>query len=88
MHTGMTLVEVLVGLTVSSLALTIGFGSLAMVRSTGDRTSEALYTSIRGGGDARAVLLEWLAGVDCMLADGADEFRWIDGDVEGWGHPK
>jgi prepilin-type N-terminal cleavage/methylation domain-containing protein len=83
MRDGMTLVEVLVGLTVSSLALTIGFGSLAMVRSTGDRATEALDASIREDA-ARDILMKWLEGVR-LLPEGAAEFRGIDGEVEGWG---
>jgi hypothetical protein len=78
----MNLVEVLVGLTVSGLALTIGFGSLAMVRSTGDRAREALDTSIREDA-ARDILTKWLEGVR-LLPEGAAEFRCIGGEVEGW----
>jgi prepilin-type N-terminal cleavage/methylation domain-containing protein len=83
MRSGMTLIELLVGLTVSSLAMTIGFGSLAMVRSTGDRATGALAESIRDDA-VRDILTKWLDGAR-LLPEGAAEFRGIDGEVEGWG---
>ena len=83
MRSGMTLVELLVGLTVSSLAMTIGFGSLAMVRSTGDRATTALDISIREDA-VRDILTKWLDGAR-LLPEGSAEFRGIDGEVEGWG---
>jgi hypothetical protein len=79
----MTLVELLVGLTVSSLAMTIAFGSLAMVRSTGDRVTGALDISIREAA-VRDILTKWLDGAR-LLPEGSAEFRGIDGEAEGWG---
>lgn len=63
--------------------MTIGFGSLATVRSTGDRATGALAESIRDDAN-RDVLTKWL-DVARLLPAGSAEFRGIDGDVEGWG---
>jgi prepilin-type N-terminal cleavage/methylation domain-containing protein len=79
---GMTLVEVLVGLTVAGVALSMGFGALVVIRDNGERAVQASYAAIAESG-ARQIVLDWLTGVR-LLPDGAAEFRGIDGEFDGW----
>ncbi|MCI0432568.1 MAG: prepilin-type N-terminal cleavage/methylation domain-containing protein [Gemmatimonadetes bacterium] len=80
---GMTLVEVIVGLTVAAAALSMGYAALAALADHGARATQAAGASIAQAG-MRQILVDWLAGVR-LLPDGSSEFRGIDGEVSGWG---
>ena len=57
---GFTLVELLVALTVSGLALTAGFGALAFVQDRGEQAEAAARASV-GGATQRALLMDWIS---------------------------
>jgi prepilin-type N-terminal cleavage/methylation domain-containing protein len=80
---GMTLLEVLVGLTVASVALALGFGALTALSDNGDRARMAAEAAITDAAK-RAVLSDWLTQAR-LRPDGGGEFRGIDGVLEDHG---
>jgi prepilin-type N-terminal cleavage/methylation domain-containing protein len=81
-RSGFTLVEVLVGLTVSSLALTAAFAALSFI---GDRSRAAEAASVTAleGAVARDMLVSWLAGARFRAANRAGEFQGLDAEENG-----
>jgi hypothetical protein len=79
----MTLVEVLVGMTVASAALAMGFGALAALRDNATRADDAARLGAVSGG-VRATLFDWLSFAR-VRPEGSTEFRGIDGTVDGFG---
>jgi prepilin-type N-terminal cleavage/methylation domain-containing protein len=79
---GFTLVEVLVGLTVSALALAAAFTALAFV---GDRSRAAETAAVAAleGAVAREMLVEWLAGARLRASNQAGEFQGLDAEENG-----
>jgi prepilin-type N-terminal cleavage/methylation domain-containing protein len=78
---GFTLVEVLVGLTVASLALLAGMGALGFVA---DRSHDAEDTTLAAvsGATQRALLVEWLAGARYRAPTG-EQFEGIQDERGG-----
>jgi len=77
---GMTLLEVLVGLTVASVALALGFGALTALSDNGDRARTAADVAIADAAK-RELLLDWLTQAR-LTPEGSAEFRGIDGETE------
>jgi prepilin-type N-terminal cleavage/methylation domain-containing protein len=78
---GFTLVELLVGLTVASLALAAGFATLAMVRDRGEQAQAAARVAV-GGAAQRALLMDWLASARFRVQQG-QQFEGVDREMEG-----
>jgi prepilin-type N-terminal cleavage/methylation domain-containing protein len=79
---GFTLMEVLVGLVVASLALAAGFGALVFV---GDRSRHAEQAAVAAleAGAVRALLADWLGGARLIFGD--YRFFGQDGETLGQG---
>jgi prepilin-type N-terminal cleavage/methylation domain-containing protein len=77
MRRGFTLVEVLVGLVVASIALTAGFTTLAFVGERSRHAEEAAVAAIEGAGP-RALLVDWIAGARLRHRD--ERFQGIPGE--------
>lgn len=76
----MTLLELIVGLTITGMAITAGYGALATLITNGDRAGEALDSTLRVAGERRQ-LNQWLAGAR-LLIEGGPTFRGLDGTDE------
>jgi len=74
----MTLLELIVGLTVTALALTAGFGALGMV---GDRRArlEASMNAVARAATVRADIAAWLGDARLVADEGGPNFRGLDG---------
>jgi len=70
-RSGFTLVEVIVSLTVASLALTAGFATLAFVQDRTDAAEAASRVAIAGAAQ-RATLIEWLESARADAPTGED----------------
>jgi len=75
---GMTLLELVVGLTITGLALSAGFGALAAL---GDRRQRMDVTMDAAAHAAlvRAELVSWLGGAHLLAEEGGPSFRGLDG---------
>ena len=75
---GMTLLELVVGLTITGLALSAGFGALAAL---GDRHQRMDVTMDAAAHAAlvRAELVSWLGGAHLLAEEGGPSFRGLDG---------
>jgi len=75
---GMTLVELLVGITIAGLAISAGYGALAFVTRAGNRE---LLTSIAKQRDAavRQSIEEWLSGARLEPETNGIPFQGVDG---------
>jgi len=78
---GFTLLEVLVGLTVASLALLAGMAALGNVSVRGDHAEAATVAAISGA-TQRALLVDWLSGAQYRSPTGV-EFMGLEQDEEG-----
>lgn len=78
---GMTLLELVVGLTVTGLALTAGFAALG---SLGDRRREGedAMTAVAKAANERQEITAWLTGTHLVADEGGPEFRGLDGTRE------
>ena len=74
----MTLLELIVGLTVTGLALTAGFGALGTV---GDRRArlEASMNAVARAATLRADIAAWLGDARLVADEGGPNFRGLDG---------
>jgi prepilin-type N-terminal cleavage/methylation domain-containing protein len=75
-RSGFTLIELVVGLTVASLALSAGFATLTFVRERGDQTEEAARAGVAGA-TQRALLMDWLENARRRTPAG-EQFEGID----------
>lgn len=75
---GVTLLELIVGLTITALVLTAGFASVAAI---GDRRGqlEAVMDAVAHDANARAELIAWVAGASLLAEEGGPQFRGLDG---------
>lgn len=80
-RSGFTLIEVLVGLTVASLALLAGMSALGFV-SERSAHAEAATISAVGGATQRALLVDWLAGARFRAPTG-EQFEGMQEDLNG-----
>jgi prepilin-type N-terminal cleavage/methylation domain-containing protein len=78
---GFTLIEVIVGLTVASLALAAGFAALGFVQDHSVRAEEVTRVAV-GGAAQRSMLLDWLAGAR-FRAPTSEQFEGIEADEKG-----
>jgi len=78
---GMTLLELVIGITVTGLALSAGFGALAML---GDRRArlDATMDEVAHAATVRADLTRWLGGAHLLAEEGGPNFRGLDGEWE------
>lgn len=79
---GFTLVELLVGLTVSALALTAGFTALAFVGERSRHADQAAAAALEGAA-ARGTLVDWLAGARLRGAGRQERFQGLDAEEHG-----
>jgi prepilin-type N-terminal cleavage/methylation domain-containing protein len=80
-RTGFTLVEVLVGLVVASLALSAGFATLAFVRDRGEHAEGSARVMV-GGATQRELLMDLLANAR-LRAPGGEQFEGVDQEENG-----
>jgi prepilin-type N-terminal cleavage/methylation domain-containing protein len=75
---GMTLLELVVGLTVTGLVMTAGFGALQVL---GDRRvhAEAAMNAVTRAANERAEIESWVAGARLVAEEGGPDFRGLDG---------
>lgn len=78
---GFTLLELMIGLTVAAIALSIGAVALGTVR---DRSThaEAVVDEVMSGATQRALLVEWLAGARFRAVTG-EQFEGMQNDEGG-----
>jgi len=77
----MTLLELIVGLTVTGLALTAGFGALGMLGERRERLEAAMNTVARAA-TLRAAIVAWLGDARLVAEEGGPSFRGLDGAKE------
>jgi len=70
---GFTLIEVIVALTVASLALGAGFAALGIVRDRGGHAEEAARVALAGA-TQRALLMDWLSNAR-LQAPAGEQFQ-------------
>jgi prepilin-type N-terminal cleavage/methylation domain-containing protein len=80
-RSGFTLVELLVGLTVASLALSAGFATLAFVRERGQH-AETMGRVAVAGATQRALLMDWLSSARFRASTG-QQFEGVDQEEDG-----
>lgn len=75
---GMTLLELVIGITVTGLALSAGFGAFAML---GDRRArlEAAMDEVAHAATVRSDITRWLGGAHLLAEEGGPSFRGLDG---------
>ena len=78
---GFTLVEVMVGLTVASLALLAGMSALGFVSDRSRHAEDATLAAV-GGATQRALLYDWLAGARFRASTG-EHFEGLPDDRGG-----
>jgi prepilin-type N-terminal cleavage/methylation domain-containing protein len=78
---GFTLVEVLVGLAVGSLALLAGMSALGFISERSRAAEEAALIAI-GGATQRALLVDWLGGARYRAATG-EQFEGLQQEEDG-----
>ena len=76
-RSGFTLVEVIVGMTVASLALAAGFAALGFVQDRSTRAEEVTRVAV-GGAAQRSMLVDWLAGAR-LRATTNEQFEGMEG---------
>lgn len=80
-RSGMTLIELLVGLAITGMILAAGYGAFAAAVDHRHRAAGAAEDVVRAAA-IRATLVSWLAGARLTADEGGPEFRGIDG-VQG-----
>lgn len=80
---GMTLMELVVGLTVTGIALSAGYAAFASVVDHRTRAAEAAHAATTEYA-IRATLESWLAGARVGVEPGGPQFRGLDGVHEGY----
>lgn len=75
---GMTLLELVIGITITGLALSAGFGALAAL---GDRRRQmdAAMDVVTHAATLRADLASWMGGAHLLAEEGGPNFRGLDG---------
>lgn len=81
---GMTLLEVIVGLAITGIAVSAGYGALASVLDQRDRAEQILSASLQAA-NIRRELRQWLAGARLTIEEDGPGFRGLDGVWEGGG---
>jgi prepilin-type N-terminal cleavage/methylation domain-containing protein len=78
---GFTLLELLVGLTVASMALAVGVAALGIVRDRAVHAEEATVRAVAGA-TQRNMIVDWLAGAR-MRAPTGEQFEGMQQDQGG-----
>jgi len=79
---GFTLIELIVGLTVSALALTAGFAALSFVADRATQAETATVTALEGVA-ARELLVDWLTGARLQAPGNTGSFQGSDNEALG-----
>lgn len=80
-RSGVTLIELLVAITVTGMALGAGYGALSwmtLARTNAERTTDAVWRAAA----VRRTITTWLAGATLALSPDAADFRGVDGERE------
>lgn len=86
-RSGMTLMELVVGLTISGLVLSVGYAAFHSVLDHRERADEVTGALARAA-TQRRTLVSWLAGARLTVEEGGPEFRGLDGvEGEAWRMP-
>jgi len=75
---GLTLIELVVALTISSLAMAAGYGALGAIVDHRRRVEEASAAVARAAAE-RGLVESWLAGAHLTVEEGGPAFRGLDG---------
>lgn len=75
---GMTLLELVVGVTVTGLAFSAGFGALGVLGDRRERL-EASMNAAASAATVRADIIAWLADCRLVAEEGGPNFRGLDG---------
>jgi prepilin-type N-terminal cleavage/methylation domain-containing protein len=75
---GMTLLELVVGLTITGIALAAGYAALSSALDHRQRATEVTGAVARAAA-VRRTLVSWLSGARLTVDEGGPEFRGIDG---------
>ena len=78
---GMTLLELIVGLTVTGMAASAGVAALATLGDRRHQADDAVATIARTAGQ-REEIASWIAGARLVAEEGGPQFRGLDG-VQG-----
>jgi len=78
MRRGMTLLELIVGLTVTALVLTAGFAAATAI-GDGRGQLEAAMDAVARQASARAEIISWVSGATLLADEGGPQFRGLDG---------
>ncbi|HYK10840.1 MAG TPA: type II secretion system protein [Gemmatimonadales bacterium] len=79
---GMTLLELVVGLTITGLVITAGFAALQVLQ---DRRAqaEAVMNAVTRAANERTQIAQWIAGARLTVEEGGPAFRGLDGVHDG-----
>ena len=78
---GFTLVELLVGLTVASIAITAGFATLSFVHDRGQQVEQSARVAVAGAAQ-RALLMDLLVSAR-FRAPAGEQFEGVDQEENG-----
>jgi prepilin-type N-terminal cleavage/methylation domain-containing protein len=78
---GMTLIELVVGLTVTGMATAAGYGIFAALVDQRDRVEQQINTVSRSAA-ARRMLVTWIQGARLTIEESGPPFRGMDGVYE------
>src|SRR5215472_11616690 len=78
----MTLLELVVGLTITGLVITAGFAALQVLQ---DRRAqaEAVMNAVTRAANERTQIAQWIAGARLTVEEGGPAFRGLDGVHDG-----
>jgi hypothetical protein len=74
----MTLLELIVGLSITGMSVTVGYGAVATLITNGDRAGQELDATLHAAAQRRA-LTQWLSGARLMIDESSPTFRGLDG---------
>jgi len=79
---GMTLLELVVGLTVTGLVIAAAFAALGVLQDRAAQAVGVMNTATRDANE-RAQIAEWLAGARLTVEEGGPAFKGLDGVRDG-----
>jgi prepilin-type N-terminal cleavage/methylation domain-containing protein len=82
-RSGMTLLELLVGLTITGMALAAGYGALATTLDQRERMVRAT-AGVEASARVRRTLVSWIAGARLEPDASGPEFQGIDAEEGAW----
>jgi prepilin-type N-terminal cleavage/methylation domain-containing protein len=81
---GMTLIEVLVGLTITGVVMGVAYAAFASILDHRERAAEA-HREIARAAAVRAALADWISGARLTAEEDGTEMRGLDGEYQGNG---